>query len=600
MLILNCLPPSPVNMPSAGLSILSSYLQKNGIKTETIYWNLLLHKAVERDLGLPGGSVFLLLLYLLGRLRDCPERQCTGYIEKAFPGSYNSTEKIDEACDFLVGYMRTSIERLAAENADEGPLYFGFQVKHDQWASAMCFSSLVKQVSNSLPPDCRKIMVIAGGFASRESAEAYRSIDPDTDFCFWGEAEESLLAFIEGCGSSEAVINPRRPADKDFRERIFPDYSGYFRTVRATGIPDYSEIQLPLEGIRGCHWNRCKFCIATRGLKYSIRSPESMAREISIQNRLYKTGHFYLTDDDTTGGSGERIESLCRNLGPLHRKSGGEIHYTAWINPAGFRLEHFKGLQEAGFTCLKTGHESNCDSLLDKMDKRSRFADNILFLKAANIYGIEHQGGIPIIMGIPGESEEDLFDSMDNLRFLRFFLNDNTRHGYNRFDLGAGSRFYREMGDEEKSNYNLNILGKLLPEGLLRGKDNYFLQYKRNNLVNSALWDDFKKKEREIRDASFSYSFTPDECGKLVFREYCGDRQMTAEIRLSGKEVLILRKAEDRVIGLKEICDSADDDEGRRMLQDMSYKLKKHGLLYISKDETQCVSVVMLPALRGS
>ena len=598
MIIFNSLPPAPLNMPSAGLSILSAYLKDNDIDTKTVYWNLLLHRILEDELKLPGNSVFPLMIHTLGLLRGNPNPESAAYLQRSFPDGYTSPEKTCEAAEFILEYMKNRIGRLLTESDDE-KLYICFQTKHDQWVSSLVFSSILREVSRAALPRNKQPVILAGGFARREAAESYLKIDPNTNFCFWGEGEESLLSFIENRGSGEPVISPLKPRERDFRERIFPDHSDYFKAVKETGIPAKDQIQIPVEGIRGCHWNRCRFCIATRGMRHSERSPESMAVEIAMQNRLYGIGSFYFTDDDTTGGSEDRINSLCKHLVRIHRESGGEIGYTAWINPGGMRLDYYRKLKDAGFTCLKTGHEADNDSLLEKMDKRSRFADNILFLKAAALFGIEHQGGIPIITGIPGESEGDLNESIGNLRFLRFFLNPKTYHGYNQFDLGKGSRFYREMDADERKNYNINLLGELLPEGLLGDMNEDFLQYKREQLVNASLWQDFKNRERAIRGAGFSYSFSEDETPGLLFREHSKTGGEVNEIRLSPKELDILRASEERIVSLNEIVESQENSEAA-LTRRLALGLKDKGLLYISEDEGQCVSVIILPARQNS
>ena len=53
---------------------------------------------------------------------------------------------------------------------------------------------------------------------------------------------------------------------------------------------------IPIEGARGCHWNRCHFCFLNQGYKYRRKSAEVIKEEIlyNIKNILFTILLFWI------------------------------------------------------------------------------------------------------------------------------------------------------------------------------------------------------------------------------------------------------------------------------------------------------------------
>ena len=627
MVLLNCLPPFPTNMPSAGLSILKSYLEHNKVSVEVAYWNLELSSHLKKRFGLPESTLFPLMIVLLYQLVTMTEanNKVKAYLTSTNPAFFTSDEKIKIAVNFVKNYFRKKLSDY------KDCKLFGFSAKHDQWLSSLPCTVLVKE----LFPET---YVVVGGFQRRRAAEYYLDVNPSADFTCWGEGEASLkalwdyrivdrkynrermidggkserkrwedpclpLGIVERHGKTSIVGSGKRENVSDFRENHFPDFHDYMDALHRNGEQEIGTVSFPIDGIRGCTWNRCRFCVATEGFHYSERSPESIAREMMHQYKRHGIKRFYFNDDDTGAGSKERLKQLASVVSALEIPG---IECTAWINPTGLDMEVFEILKRSGFSCLKTGNEADSDNLLRKMDKKNRFADNILFIKAAERYGIQHQGGLPLITGVPNEAEEDILESIRNLRFLRFYLCENTFHSFNSFDLSRGSRYYLSMSVEERSYYSVSLLGEMLPKRFLKEETGYeFLQFKRTVLRHNFLWRQFQRAHDHYIANKYRYELNLKKANRYEYKEYANDIEI-ARLELEPIAVGILRCTDDRVVSLSELKRSIAVQAELQQLGPINIvskqieeqliaiiqNLKRGFLLYASVDYSQIISVL--------
>lgn len=55
---------------------------------------------------------------------------------------------------------------------------------------------------------------------------------------------------------------------KDLDKLAYNDFSDFFNVYKGK----HKDIMFPIEGARGCHWNRCHFCFLNQGYKYRHKS----------------------------------------------------------------------------------------------------------------------------------------------------------------------------------------------------------------------------------------------------------------------------------------------------------------------------------------
>jgi radical SAM superfamily enzyme YgiQ (UPF0313 family) len=274
-----------------------------------------------------------------------------------------------------------------------------------------------KYVTGRLRQSLPGVIILAGGY------DCYFRNDgpllfPDFDYMFIGETELTLGPFTrrilagEKCADTPGVVSrfdtPGRvwepaPLPEDLDARGFPRYEW-------TGINVYrgfdGSFVMPLSGSRGCRWSRCSFC--GERLKWRQRAPGKIFGELSY---FYARGvrAFRFTESDFNGDPGALLE-LCGmiiNAG-LEPDLFGQIR----VDKRG-TYEFFKTLRRAGFKFLRFGVDGWCDETLRLERKGYNMALAEQNLRDCKKAGISVSANI--VIGIPGETEEMIDKSIENL-----------------------------------------------------------------------------------------------------------------------------------------------------------------------------------------
>lgn len=58
---------------------------------------------------------------------------------------------------------------------------------------------------------------------------------------------------------------------------------------------------LLIEGSRGCHWNRCKFCYLNTDCRYRVKSPDKIYKEIKYMMNRHAIYSFEFLDNNFLG-----------------------------------------------------------------------------------------------------------------------------------------------------------------------------------------------------------------------------------------------------------------------------------------------------------
>ncbi|MDI6721736.1 MAG: radical SAM protein, partial [Candidatus Aenigmarchaeota archaeon] len=181
----------------------------------------------------------------------------------------------------------------------------------------------------------------------------------------------NLLSSIEGIAyrtRSGVYVNKRREfiANLDelpFASRVYKkhlDTKKYFFAAS-----DYPEVQIMTA--RGCV-ARCTFCVypqTIHGLKYRMRSPQSIADEFQwIKGNMPEVREVGI-EDDTFTGSQSRVVELCKEL--IQRN----IRIKWYCNVrADLKYETMLWMKKAGCVLVTVGYESANRKVLENIDKR--------------------------------------------------------------------------------------------------------------------------------------------------------------------------------------------------------------------------------------
>ncbi|MDD5196711.1 MAG: radical SAM protein [Candidatus Omnitrophota bacterium] len=247
-----------------------------------------------------------------------------------------------------------------------------------------------------------------------------------------GEGENTLLSILRAYYNNAKItsspgillakdlgkIKPLLPeAIQDLNQIPFPDFSGFRLREYNQGF-DYKPLPLLLS--RGCI-RRCTYCIDhIMWPKYRFRAPSQIMEEINYHMLKNNTRAF------------EFIDLICN--GNLEQLSGisdliieSKLKFE-WVSYAIIRKDMefslFSKLNQAGCHTLIYGVESGSDRILKKMGKAYTAQE------ASEVIRNTHQSGIctniNIIVGFPGETEEDFNQTIDFVLKNKDYIDEIT------------------------------------------------------------------------------------------------------------------------------------------------------------------------------
>lgn len=266
------------------------------------------------------------------------------------------------------------------------------------------------------------IIIIGGGGASyMEGRSLFRK--DIVDYFVIGEGEYPLLCLLKDAQSgnialsdSNCVVWKDDPADHAAcLKAVRPDLINIddipFPTFGEFDIEAYTQGDLiPLISSRGCI-RRCAFCCDSPLKKpYRVRNPENVAGEMKCHAQRYNRKRFEFCDL-LINGNLEFLDKLCTML--IDMDLG-----MAWGGQATVRkdmdIDLLKKIKKAGCGGLTFGIESFSDKVLKLASKGVTVQDARDTLVKVKESGMLVE--INLIVGFPGEAEEDVDETIDFIR----------------------------------------------------------------------------------------------------------------------------------------------------------------------------------------
>lgn len=605
-MILHCMPPYNQHIPNPALGYLKGFLQDKGIKVKNIYWNLVLagilsqfHRGL-RDYSESKDffSLFPTIYLCKQLLQENPERDSTP-LNKLYSSLYSREEIVE-----MVHTAKDSIDLyIKGNNLHEG--IAGFTLKTYQWLLGLYIIGRLKEMN----PD---IAIIIGGITSESQARAYMKLFPQADFVILGEGEYPLLHLLEaleGGGTLDAVPSLfYREGTKIISTKPFSEYpsldsypfadhtdyiSAFQKHMSADALSLYVDtygrhpsdqfpILIPIWGSRSCSWNKCKFCSLNEG-PYRPRSPENIVAEIEYQSEKYQVNSFFFMDTETAGNV-KRFKTLLQAIVHSQARREKKYHFIAELSPLFITPEIAHLMQLASFADIQIGFEEMTDHLLEKIQKRHRVAHNLQALKLGKRYGLNIHG-LQVIRGIPHETREDIMESFDNLKFLRFFFDKYTLiPGFLRLD--KGSPFYSEMSDKEREVWNNSPLWTEIEPLHMIAESDKFEFFGFCQLSPSHLWADFRNFSEFYTRQQRTYEWVEHPEGSFV--EEQGLRLYKFMFDRDETDLLIFCDTIRKYSELKERFPHLSE----KGLCDVLWDLKDAGFVYYDEDMRWIVSVL--------
>ena len=606
-ILLNYLPPADVHSPSIALSILKEFMLNHGFETEIKYWNFLL--ALMADYS-DSEDTEIRLLPFLSILNDRFEHtkgnnRITTLLHKLQPSFIaNNSNSYSESLQDKKEKIYEIIQReLKAIDFSE-ILLFGISAKYNQWIPGMILAEEVKRISP-------KVKIIVGGFSSEKVAMEAMKMCSYFDFVTWGEGEYPLLELYEQLRneSPDFKIVPRlvyREGEElrqsatnksdylDFENYIFPNYDDFINNYPYPEETD--KINIPINTIRSCHWRKCKFCDFNKGYKLRVRSPECIVKEIEHITNEYGITTFSFVDSDTFG-SLEHFEKLLDLIIAL--KYANEEDYIFWaeiIPNDKFNARLMEKMAIAGFKDIFIGYDALSDSLLQKMNKSNSFSDNLFFVKHALKNGITPI--VNVIRHVPGETEEDVQECINNLHFLRFFYNNSIvsfSHIFVNLVLSSMTKYHSLMSNDEREKYDCDDITYLMPDHFSNSDTRFHLfRYEKSVPDNVKEWNKLIEIEDYYKTNKFSYKIQENN-GICYYTEYCNDTELENIVFGEMEYGHILKAVGEKICAFSEVYSDMKKifpEVTEKRVKEILTSLKNAYLIYCDTNFSNIVSVI--------
>jgi radical SAM superfamily enzyme YgiQ (UPF0313 family) len=589
---LHCAPPYREDLLNSSIGYLKGFLEDKGIHVKNVYWNIVLLPEIQgfnRGLDIRSGrselfSIYAIVLYLWRHV-----------IKGHGPGNVSmdpffSAILSEGELSGLIQAFKTRIDRYIQENRLHTMMAAGFTLKTHQWLINSYIMGRLKEMNPNMN-------VIIGGITNQEQGRTFLKVFKHADYAVYGEGEYPLYYLIEALEGDAPVEKVPQLLYRDngriaatgtydasphLDEYPFADHSDCFKTLQA--IPMGKRAIIPIWGSRACPWRKCKFCVANEEYAYRTRSLENIVEEIEYQSQKHGVDNFYFVDNELPGNM-KRFKALLKMLLDLSAERNEPYHFFANMSPVYIDPETAHHMQLASFESTQVGFEAVTDSLLEKMQKRNRFAHNIQALKLGKRCNLTFSG-LNIIRGIPPETEADILESCNNLKFLRFFLREYTLLPCS-FALYKRSPFYEEMSDQERATWVYDRLWvEIAPTGVIHNEDRFefFGLFKERSQRN--LWDDFDMVLRFYSGQDCMYTWIEYENGSFI--EEKGPK--TYQFRLDRDETDILIFC-DLIKSFSQVKEKFSHIHEDRLCTTLK-TLKSVGFVYYDKDMHTIISVL--------
>ena len=278
-------------------------------------------------------------------------------------------------------------------------------------------------------------VIILGGPEVRYSAENF--LRYGADYIVIGEGEETMSELVT-CLVMEPVLEGVVPGrifetTVDIPGIAFLKQGNFVQTPERQKIRDLNELSIPnrkkinlrqyldlwkkhhgksalsVSTMRGCPYT-CKWCSrAVYGLSYRRRSADKVVEELQEIKEAYDPDSLWFVDDVFTI-SHRWLTGFRDEL----KKVGLRIPYECITRADRLNEEVIMLLKETGCFRVWIGAESGSQKIIDLMDRRVDVNQVRDMIKLTRKHGIE--AGTFIMLGYPGETEEDIEETIRHLK----------------------------------------------------------------------------------------------------------------------------------------------------------------------------------------
>ncbi len=279
-------------------------------------------------------------------------------------------------------------------------------------------------------PTLHHIKIILGGPEVRNYSENF--LNYGADFIVIGEGEETMLELVNYLNNSvtlsvveasklssikglaylengNLIITPERQLIKDINVLPFPNRQKIDFTPYLNGWKTHHGYSMmSVNTMRGCPYT-CKWCSrAVYGGTYRRRSPQLVAQELKMIKTTYNPDMIWFVDDVFT-----IHHKWLTEFAEEVKKLDAIIPYEVISRADRLNEEVIKVLKASGCFRVWVGAESGSQKIIDAMDRRVSVMQTREMINLTKQHGIE--AGTFIMLGYPGETKEDIKDTIEHL-----------------------------------------------------------------------------------------------------------------------------------------------------------------------------------------
>lgn len=280
----------------------------------------------------------------------------------------------------------------------------------------------VVRIAKEMLPD---IKVIMGGPDVTYNSRDY--LENGADYIVVGEGENTMLELVNFINGNDAkaiditgivyldeenkeIKTKPRQKVKAIDELPIPNRDGIDISKYLKAWKDFhGESALNVSTQRGCPYT-CKWCsTAVYGQSYRRRSPEKVVQELKEINEKYNPDVIWFVDDVFTV-SHKWLNAFAEEL----EKQQLTVKFECISRADRMSVEVIETLKRAGCFRVWIGAESGSQKIIDAMDRRVSVEKVREMIIETRKNGI--QAGTFIMLGYPGETEEDINETINHLK----------------------------------------------------------------------------------------------------------------------------------------------------------------------------------------
>ena len=591
-IILNCVPPASLKIPVPGLSILKSWLSKNGYKSTIIYWNLIFNK-IEKYFTSGNKSFFdhaVYVNYYIHKIKKESLRQSLKrIIQEAIPSKLmTAPDFYDQHMNEYVDKIDQTIEDIIYKYHSKNVLFWGFSLKMDGWIVSSIIAKKLKSIVPHIP-------IIIGGIDTPKEAKAFLKNFPEFDIAVWGEGEIPIIQLVDIIENGGNLSNIGNIVYRDKTSEImttrqnnyFPDYSDYF--LQKKELNYYGSCVIPIERSRGCHWNRCKFCYLNRGYKYRLKSTEKLYEEIVYMIENYGVYEFEFLDNDFIGTDLQQFETLLKVLAKIKKIYPDFRIIAAEVITKDLNHSIIKKMYEIGVDYVQIGYESTSNNLLKKIHKKNTFASNLFYAKISTQYR-RPLTFLNVITNIPDETLDDIHEAIDNLKYLRFFIRPEIfQHRLINLHVNSKSKYFPQLKNQLPL-YSYTQPAYDFLEHIIDENDRWDIFTYHKTDIN-YMWKVFRQIEYFYLTNKHEYFISKNDAIYKYVEYVKGNEITNIEFHENSLEAKLLYLCNDQVVSFKTLTNQITCSTDNELYVTIN-SLKDKGLIYCNSDYSEIVAVI--------